>query len=80
MRAQGCNSPALLDLEHHGTAERLHVEADDIRDLLGEGGIVRLLESAQAIRLEAVGVSDLLDRPQADADPPRNIKNRQALG
>ena len=49
-------------------ARRIHVEADDVLDLAGEGRIVRALEAAHPMRLEAVGIPDALDRPQGDPD------------
>ena len=47
---------------------RVHVEADDVLDLLGEGGVVRALEGPHAVRLEMVGVPDPLNRSQRDPD------------
>lgn len=47
---------------------RVHVGADDILDLLGEGWIVRALEAADPMRLEAMGVPDALDGAQGDHD------------
>jgi hypothetical protein len=37
---------------------RVHIEAHDVLDLLGEGGIVGLLEGADAVGLEAMGVPE----------------------
>jgi len=49
-------------------AGRRHVKANHVLDFFDEGGIVGLLEGAQAVRLKAVGLPDALDRTQADAD------------
>ena len=49
---------------------RIHVEARDVLDLLGEGRIVGALEGAQPVWLQMVGVPDALHRAQADADSP----------
>ena len=47
---------------------RGHVEADDVLDLFGEGGVVGTSEGAPAVRLHVAGVPDALHRAQADAD------------
>jgi hypothetical protein len=39
----------------------MHVEADDVLDLLGEGGILGALEGTPAVRLQLVGPPDALD-------------------
>src|SRR5580658_11156241 len=54
----------LVDREHHGVGWRMHVEADNVLDLFGEGGVGGTLEGAQAVRLEAVLFPDALDRAQ----------------
>lgn len=49
----------------------VHVEADDILDPLGKGGIVGASEGAPAMRLQAMGFPDaphVLQRPAAIAD------------
>ena len=58
----------LVDREHHGVGWRMHVEADNVLDLFGEGRVGGTLEGAQAVRLEAVLFPDALDRAQRQAD------------
>ena len=58
----------LVDREHHGVGWRMHVEADNVLDHFGEGGVGGTLEGAQAVRLEAVLFPDALDRAQRQAD------------
>ncbi len=58
----------LVEREHDGVARRIHIEPDDVLDLLGEGRIVRALEAADPMRLEAMGIPDALDRAQGDPD------------
>ena len=58
----------LVDRQHDGMGRRVHVEADDVFDLLGEGGIVGSLEGAQPVRLQAVRLPDALDGAQRQAD------------
>jgi hypothetical protein len=79
-RTHGCNPTAqhhfslapggrphmalLVDGQHHRMARRIHVEADDVFDLLGEGRVGSTLEGAHAVRLQAVLLPDALDRAQ----------------
>jgi len=49
-------------------AGRRHVKANHVLDFFHEGGIVGLLEGAQAMGLKAMRFPDALDRTQADAD------------
>jgi hypothetical protein len=53
-------------------AWRIHVEADDVLDLLGESKVIRELQTAHPIRLEAMSIRDALDRPQEDPDGLRH--------
>jgi hypothetical protein len=55
----------LVDRRHHGMGRRVHVEADNVLDLLGEGGAVGLLEGA--VGLEAMGVPEALSRAKRNA-------------
>ena len=57
---QGLDLTLLVEREHHRVGRWIHVEADDILDLGGEGGVARALERAQPMRLEAVSVPDPL--------------------
>jgi len=45
-------------------SRRVHVEADDILDLLGEFGIAGALEGADAMRLQAMRFPQSLDGAQ----------------
>ena len=58
----------LVDGDDHGVLGRVHVEADDVLDLGGEGGVLGALEGAQAMGLEPMRLPDALDRAQGDAD------------
>src|SRR3982074_1020844 len=51
-----------------GCAGGVHIEADNVFDLLGEGGIVGTLERADAMRLEVVCLPNALHRAQRQAD------------
>jgi len=51
----------LVDGDDDGVSGRVHVEADDILDLLGEIWIVGALESADAMRLQAMRFPQALD-------------------
>lgn len=55
--------------EDDGMGRRMHVEADDVLDLLGEGGVIGALQGAQAVRLQLVNTqmrwTVLSDRPVA---------------
>jgi hypothetical protein len=44
----------LVDRQHHRVGRRMHVEADDVLDLLGKGGILGALEGAPAVGLQLV--------------------------
>ena len=57
-----------VDAEHHGMGGRINVEADDVAHLLGELRVPGELEGAQAVRSQAVGAPDALDRGEADPD------------
>ena len=54
----------LVDRQNHGMRRRVHIEPDNVFDLLGEGGIVGPLERADAMRLEVVRLPNALDRAQ----------------
>ena len=66
----------------------MHIQADDIFDLLGQRRVGGALEGAQAMRLQAVGVPDALHRVQRQADrfghraagPVRHLAGRLAAG
>ena len=47
---------------------RVHVEADDVLDLGGEGRVIGLLEGSDAMGLEAMSLPDALNGAQTDAD------------
>lgn len=50
----------LVNGQHDRVGGWVHVQADHILDLGGEGGIARAFERAQPMRLEAVSVPDPL--------------------
>ena len=86
--ARAPGSALLIDRQDDGVSRRVHVEADDILDLLGEGRVVRALEGAQAMRLQMMRVPDALDGAQRDADrrgdgasgPMRHLARRLGAG
>src|SRR3546814_2864012 len=43
----------LVDRQHHGVGRRIDIQADDGRELLGEGRVVRQLEVPPEVRAEA---------------------------
>ena len=57
----------LVDRQHHGVGRRVHVEADDVLDLLGKSGVVGPLEGADTAGLEAMGLPDALHRAKRNA-------------
>jgi hypothetical protein len=77
-----------VDRQHHGMRRRVHVEADDVFDLLGESWVIGPLEGPDAMRLEAVCLPDALDGAQRQADslghgsagPMGRLAERLALG
>src|SRR5260221_10273247 len=56
----------LVDRDDNGMDGRVHVEADDIFDLFGEGRVVGCLEGAHSVGLKMVCLPDALHRAQAD--------------
>ena len=63
----------LINRQHHGMGRRVDIQADDIRELLGKGGIIGELEVPPAVRAEAMGLPDRLDRRRRDAS---NLRHR----
>ena len=57
---EGLDLRFLVDREHHRLRGRMHVEADNILDLLGEGGVLGALEGAQPVGLQVVRLPDAL--------------------
>lgn len=57
----------LVDRQHHRMGRRIDIQADDIRQLLGEGRVVRQLEVAPAVRAETVRLPDRLHRRRRNA-------------
>ena len=51
-----------VDQQHHRVHRRVHVEPDDVLDLLGKGRVVGTLEGAQPVRLQVMGIPDALHR------------------
>ena len=78
----------LVDRDDHRVLGRVHVEADDVLDLLGELGIVGALEGANGVRLQPVRLPQALNGAQADADgfghraagPMRRLARRLGAG
>jgi len=58
----------LVDRQHHGVGGRIDVEPDDVTQLGGELWVLGKLETAEAMRLQAVGAPDSLDRTHRNAD------------
>ena len=53
---ESLNLALLVDGDDHGVSWRVHVETDDVLDLLGEFRIVGALEGAKPMRLQANGL------------------------
>lgn len=60
----------LVDQQHQGMGRWVHVEADDVFHLGGEGRIPGALEGPEPMGLQAVGSPDALDRAQRHAHCP----------
>jgi len=69
---EGLDLALLVDREHDRVGGRVHVEADDVLDLLGEGGVVRALEGPHPVRLQAMRLPDPLHGAQREADHRRH--------
>ncbi len=65
---ESLNLALLVDGDDHGVSWRVHIETDDVLDLLGEFRIVGALEGAKPMRLQAIGLPQTLDGAQRDAD------------
>lgn len=63
---QSLDLALLVDGEHHGMGGWVHVEADDVLDLLGKSWIVGSLEGPDPMRLQAMRLPDPLDGAQYD--------------
>lgn len=61
---QSLDLALLIDGQHHGVGRWVHVEADHILDLGGEGGIARVLERPDPMRLQAILLPDPLHGAQ----------------
>ena len=78
----------LVDRDDQRVLGRVHVEADDVLDLLGELGIVGALKGANAVRLQSMRLPQALHGAQADADgfghgaagPMRGVAGRFGAG
>ena len=57
----------LIDRDDDRVRRRVHVEADDVLDLGGEGWVAGSLESSQTMGLEAMGAPDALNGTQRNA-------------
>ena len=76
----------LVERDGHRVLGRVHVEAHDVLDLLGELGIVGTLEGANAVRLQPMRLPQAVHGAQADADgfgaagPMRDVAGRFGAG
>lgn len=70
----------LIDGDHDGVSRRVHVEANDILDLLGELWIGRPLECSDAMLLEAMLLPEALHRPQRNPHDLRHGAARPMSG
>ena len=85
---EGLDLALLVDRDNDGVGRRVHIEADDVLDLLGEGWIGGPLEGADAVGLETGGFPEALHCPQADtgglgnhaARPMGGLPRRLAAG
>jgi hypothetical protein len=62
----------LVDRDDDRVGRWIHVEANDVLDLGGKGGIVGPLERAQAMGLKVMGASDALNGSQRNPDGLRH--------
>ena len=62
------NLALLIDREDDGMGGRVHIEPDDILDLLAEGWVLRPLEGAPPVGLEVMRFPNPLDRSQRQVD------------
>jgi hypothetical protein len=58
----------LVDREHDRVRRRIDVEPDDCAQLRGELRVLRQLEPAHPVRMQAMRLPDPLHRGHADAD------------
>ena len=65
---KGLDLAFFVDRNNDGMGGWVHIEPDDILDFGGEGGIVGLLEGAEAVRLKTVSRPEPLYGAQADAN------------
>ena len=65
---KGLDLGFLIDRQHDGMGRRVDIETNDVPELLGELRVLRQLETADAVRLQAMRLPDTLDRRGADAD------------
>jgi hypothetical protein len=83
--AKRLNLALLIDGQNDGVRRRAHVEPDNVLHLLGKRRIVRALEGAHAMGLDAVRLPDPLDRAQRQTDlcasgPVRDLARRLGAG
>src|ERR1700724_3614850 len=67
---ESLNLALLVDGDDHGVSWGVHVETDNVLDLLGEFRIVGALEGAKPMRLQAIGLPQTLDGARRDAPWP----------
>lgn len=66
----------LVHRQDDGVGRRINVQADDVSDLGGKLRIVGQFKLTPAVRLQAVGTPDALDRTDADAHQPGHGRRR----
>src|SRR4029077_15636098 len=64
---EGLDLALLVDRQHNRSGRRIDIEADDVGQLAGEGGVTRALEGTQPLRLQLMRPPDALYRAQRDA-------------
>ena len=65
-----------IDRENDSMRRRIHVETDDVSQLVGELRVVGQLEQTCPVRLQAMSAPDALHRTDADALTPGHCGGR----
>ena len=72
---QGLNLRLLIDTKHHGMRRWLHVQPNDVSHLVDQQWVRRKLECLRAMRLQAKGAPDLLNRGGGGCVWPRGVSS-----
>ena len=67
---EGLDLALLIDRQHDRVGRRVHVQPDDVAQLVGERRIAGALEGSNAVGLQAVRPPDPLHRAEPDTDRP----------